>query len=371
MRSDAELALIQAILDADEDDDEARLVYADFLMERGDPRGELIAVQCREQTDILDNHARNIFDLEARWLGTLEGETTTWRFRRGFLDHLAIPIDTFVALGTAMLEVDPYPDELVHLRSLELTVPRTGTVEPLVPELCKLLGRLRLTTLKLELEMSVGVLHALRLAPLETITTLRVPRALHHHRRFPELLLACRLDRLHTLELGWLDPEQAHSLAHAPRYRDQIRGLTVAVPNDQQAIAARQLVTPNLTSLAIECFPMHHDLLDELARLRPPLVELALRRVVSDTLAPLAALPTLERLDLRDGWFYDDAFDTLLALPRLGSLNLARTQVTPAGLERLLREARPSLRELTIATPGLTHAFVEQLRKRFEVRRWS
>jgi hypothetical protein len=31
----------------------------------------------------------------------------------------------------------------------------------------------------------------------------------------------------------------------------------------------------------------------------------------------------------------------------------------------------PSLRELTIATPGLTHAFVERLRKRFELRRWS
>jgi uncharacterized protein (TIGR02996 family) len=371
MRSDAELALIRAILDADEDDDEARLVYADFLMERGDPRGELIAVQCREQNDALDNHARNIFDLEARWLGAWDRETTTWRFRRGFLDHLAIPLDTFVALGAALFESDPYPDELVHLRSLELSVPRTGAPESFVPDLCELLGRLRLTTLKLEIEMSAELLSTLRCAPLETVTTLRVPRARRHHPRFPGFLLACRLDRLHTLELSWLDAEQAQALADAPRYRHQIGGLTVAVPSAQHGFAANCLVTRNLTSLAIECYPMNHDLLEDLAGVQPPLVELALRRVRSDSLAPLATLATLERLDLRDGWFGDAALDTLLALPRLRSLNLARTHVTAAGLERVLREAQPSLRELTIATPRLSAGLVDSLRKRFELRRWS
>lgn len=38
-------ALLQAVLDAPADD-EPRLVYADRLIERGDPRGELIVVQC-------------------------------------------------------------------------------------------------------------------------------------------------------------------------------------------------------------------------------------------------------------------------------------------------------------------------------------
>ncbi|MBA3541481.1 MAG: TIGR02996 domain-containing protein [Deltaproteobacteria bacterium] len=37
--------LIAAVAEAP-DDDAPRLVYADWLMERGDPRGELVALQC-------------------------------------------------------------------------------------------------------------------------------------------------------------------------------------------------------------------------------------------------------------------------------------------------------------------------------------
>ena len=42
MKRDASL---QQVLD-NPDDDQLRLVYADALSERGDPHGELIAVQC-------------------------------------------------------------------------------------------------------------------------------------------------------------------------------------------------------------------------------------------------------------------------------------------------------------------------------------
>jgi uncharacterized protein (TIGR02996 family) len=41
--------LIRAIIE-DPDDDGPRLVYADFLDERNDPRGELIRVQCERAT---------------------------------------------------------------------------------------------------------------------------------------------------------------------------------------------------------------------------------------------------------------------------------------------------------------------------------
>lgn len=47
---DAEAALREAI-EADPDDETARMVYADWLIERGDPRGELIQIQAARRAD--------------------------------------------------------------------------------------------------------------------------------------------------------------------------------------------------------------------------------------------------------------------------------------------------------------------------------
>lgn len=75
-------------------DDEPRLVYADWLLERGDPRGELIQVQiaiARAVGSAAVNEralrARERQLLEAHqeaWLGTPFDERITWAFDRGF-----------------------------------------------------------------------------------------------------------------------------------------------------------------------------------------------------------------------------------------------------------------------------------------------
>lgn len=85
-------ALLQAVYDAP-DDDGPRLVYADALQERGDPRGELITLQLargfeREtlrrdvrsrERDLLDAHGK-------QWLGPLAAVVMAgYRFERGFL----------------------------------------------------------------------------------------------------------------------------------------------------------------------------------------------------------------------------------------------------------------------------------------------
>ena len=87
----------------DPDDDRPRLVYADYLMEQGDPRGELIAVQCR-----LARHAATCEDvgplgpLESRERALLRAYGKAWSldaetrlkfwgelgFRRGFIESL-------------------------------------------------------------------------------------------------------------------------------------------------------------------------------------------------------------------------------------------------------------------------------------------
>lgn len=80
--------LLQAIYDAP-DDDAPRLVYADALLERNDPRGELIALQCRtapldreqkkREKALLETHGKS-------WLGPLAPIIMAgYRFERGFL----------------------------------------------------------------------------------------------------------------------------------------------------------------------------------------------------------------------------------------------------------------------------------------------
>lgn len=92
-------ALLEAVLAAP-DDDEPRLVFADYLLEHGDARGELIVVQCERER------------LER------EGQTTTpayrtacWRehellerfgvgsYRRGFVSRVTLADPTTAALG--------------------------------------------------------------------------------------------------------------------------------------------------------------------------------------------------------------------------------------------------------------------------------
>lgn len=75
------------------DDDGPRLVYADWLLERGDPRGEFIHLQCelagRDDGALLEREAQLLSANEARWLGPLAGRAGC-RFRRGFLDELTV-----------------------------------------------------------------------------------------------------------------------------------------------------------------------------------------------------------------------------------------------------------------------------------------
>ncbi len=85
-KSEAELlGAIWAALD----DDAPRAVYADFLMERGDPRGELVAIQLRgDADDAARRRARALLAKHGKeWLGPLERllDKQGREVRRGFL----------------------------------------------------------------------------------------------------------------------------------------------------------------------------------------------------------------------------------------------------------------------------------------------
>lgn len=88
----AERDMLRAIHDAP-DDDAPRRVYADWLLERGDPRGELIQLQCELATmSPKDPRRDNIVAREqallkkhnARW-GPFHDRRFAWAFTRGFV----------------------------------------------------------------------------------------------------------------------------------------------------------------------------------------------------------------------------------------------------------------------------------------------
>lgn len=96
----ADAALLEPVL-ANPDDDHVRLVLADALIELGDPRGELIAVQCavaskpnqklraREQ-ELLQTHREKWFGPLERFLR--ERGAHEYVVRRGFVDHVRVQL---------------------------------------------------------------------------------------------------------------------------------------------------------------------------------------------------------------------------------------------------------------------------------------
>ena len=87
------------------EDDTPRLVYADWLMDRDDPRGEFIALQCELETRSIKDpsHARLrrrelalLREHREEWLGDLADARAPLTFRRGFLDEVEMTGERFL-----------------------------------------------------------------------------------------------------------------------------------------------------------------------------------------------------------------------------------------------------------------------------------
>lgn len=117
-----ERSLIAAIA-ADPDDDGPRIVYADWLQQAGDPRGELIAVQCaldRGHTAELATRERELLERhEAEWLARAGLRLGEGRFQRGLIER----IDATASRVAAVIE---QLVELPSLRALRTTVDGGG-----------------------------------------------------------------------------------------------------------------------------------------------------------------------------------------------------------------------------------------------------
>jgi uncharacterized protein (TIGR02996 family) len=104
-----EEAFLQDIIEHP-DDDGLRLIYADYLDERGDPRGEFIRVQCQlakltegdPRREGLEARERELLsENERAWAADLPEFVERCEFRRGFVGGIIAPARKFVKHGDA------------------------------------------------------------------------------------------------------------------------------------------------------------------------------------------------------------------------------------------------------------------------------
>ena len=115
MPSDKELAFLSQIRERP-DDDGPRLIFADFLDEYGDPRGQFIRIQCaldrlamddprrpvleQQEKDFLDRH-------EKRWTEGLEGLMVGCTYRRGLIESITVNSAAFLDRGKEIFSYGP------------------------------------------------------------------------------------------------------------------------------------------------------------------------------------------------------------------------------------------------------------------------
>jgi uncharacterized protein (TIGR02996 family) len=218
---------------------EPRLVFADWLVERGDPRGEFILVQCALGRPLqgAKGTARHssLFtsdppELKARegkllkrwakaWLAPIRPFIRTWRWDSGFVVAVVADTTKFLEGRAALFGSTPLVD-------VELTAMKPGQLKQLstLPEVARLrrlnVGFQKLDAVALEAFSSPGWagLRSLRLAgnrfgvagatvlakaPLPALEALELNDAYLDDECVEALVAAPFFPRLKSLELGW------------------------------------------------------------------------------------------------------------------------------------------------------------------------
>jgi uncharacterized protein (TIGR02996 family) len=113
--TDEQLAFIREIV-ASPDDLVPRLVYADWLEERGDPQGEFIRVQCElarlpaddpRQAELRGRERELLQEHRAEWIAAIGPGIRWYQPRHGFIEELIIDIETIVETNGQVLERAP------------------------------------------------------------------------------------------------------------------------------------------------------------------------------------------------------------------------------------------------------------------------
>jgi uncharacterized protein (TIGR02996 family) len=332
-------------------DDRPRLVYADYLDDRGDPeRAELVRVQLAlarldpddpRRPDLSDRQAELLNRNRAAWTAHLSGLVVSVDFRRGVPDSVSVDAATFLDRGDILFDA-------LRVRRLRLV-----DVVPVMPKLVAspLLGRVRELDL-CSTDLGNGGLNLLvRSEHLKHLDALDLgfngldDAGVEHLARssnLPNLTALALNDNAHLTGNG------LRALAESPFFAGLL-ALDVS-GNDIDDGGVRALVaSPSMARL--RTFRANGNPIGDagivalvrsplLARLvaAEPKLELRGNAIAAAGAAALAASPALagcSSLDLSNNDLGDGGVATLLRSPHLGRLEvlrLARNRLTDAGV---------------------------------------
>ncbi|OAI49611.1 hypothetical protein AYO44_06300 [Planctomycetaceae bacterium SCGC AG-212-F19] len=347
-------AFLQGILQHP-DDDAPRLVYADWLDEHTDPRGEFIRVQCElaklpvddPRWDELEQREWDLLRAnEAEWTKDIKSIVTDWKFHRGFVDTVSIGARGFVDGAAKLFSRAP-------VRQVALT--RLGTSRVSGKELAERPELARLHSLEVKGEFPaadcqplLNSSHLQRLIALAfpdsdssvlLILAKKGPPALEElnlsgmlrftqHLRSLTAKLPFKLKKLNLSGTN-LDAQHCTQLGSAPSlasltHLDLSNNLGVRVPGAEALAKSPQL--SNLVALA-------------LGRTKSAVNGCQIGLKGTQALAASPTLAHLESLDLRDNNLADSAVAAIVGSPhwtRLRDLWLDSNKVTTKGIETLV-----------------------------------
>ncbi len=326
-------ALLEAVLAAP-DDDAPRLVYSDWLTEQGDPRGELIAVQCAraslpddapEQRQLEEREWTLLSLHEDTWRKALAPEVLAVKFRRGFADEVTLYASTFTDHASAIFAREP-------LRTARIVdAAEKGAVQLSASPLLRRLSGLRFSNTTGAFEKGIG---------LEGLGALLSSR------------------HLGALESFWLEGQHV----------DDLGAILLAKngPGALPLLQSLQLTADSVSAMGVEllCTTKWFRRLR-----RVSLASNALREVGVEALAFAPGAGAWEELDLDANLVGDGGARVIAAHERLGALrrlSLQRDHLGPAGVQALLDS--PKLKALTaLRLDGnrIGGLLVEKVRHRF------
>lgn len=336
--------LFAAIVAAPTDDDR-RMVYADWLLARGDRLGELIIAQL-EQARTPDDVAlnRRVAALISAHRYEVIGDLPLSKpvFRRGFVEAAEISASDFLRVGAHVFERLPLLTELV------IWIER----EPASAELCGSPLFAHLRTLRLRYARGLAVAALADNPALAGLHALELTNCGLTAQDCSRLAASPHLAGLRSLELG-SDPIHPNGVAsfNQSAFAPRLRHLRVWKAELGGAGGLALGGFGALDSLELGFNGLDGPALAALAALAPTLRSLSFRgdRLGAAMLPSLAPL-RLTQLDL-EGVRITDAGVAELAKLELGALetlNLSGNQLTSAGIRELLRLPLPRLARLVL-----------------------
>lgn len=334
-------------------EDAPRLVYADWLTENDDPRGEFIVLQCRlasgrlapkdvkaakvREAELLDAHREEWFGPLEKWLRDHDSYALSHvKLRRGFVSSCRLTVQQPDDLST-LFQKAPLLEEL------EL---RGDAVAP-VPQLAQL------ERLDAEGDVAESLLPSLSIA--SSLARLRLSMK-------PEQALTLDLSRCPKLESLWFDSDRVTQMKLPPTLR--------AVRWSGDSAALVKVLPPNLTTLGLSGAAVSEALLAVLKRCAPTLEVLALdgAKFGKGQLTTVLGLawPRLKSLDLSNVGLGVDGAKLLAAMkaPQLELLDLTYTRITDVGVVAVLSSPLlGTLKEVSLRANRLTVAAVAPVLK--------